>query len=299
MKIKPTFGAPLLIIFIMLMLCAAYFVDLGAPKYQENICLAILVLQFVVILVPALFYMKLRGEGYTKRLRFVPFGVEKLLVTLLAVVVLVLGDTLIRLLLHNFGLDMGDYSPYTRYLGITKPNLLYSLITFVLVPAIAEEFVFRAVLCTEYEKSSIGAAIIASSLLYGMFGLNLELFPVYFFAGLIYALIYYLTGSAFAPMLCHLCFNLYGLALGNTVISIISKPQSTGFLIFVLASFFLLTLAALFGECERIYYGYSMANKPSEHVNPAANIRTFAEALLAPPILAAAVIFIGIAYSIS
>lgn len=301
MKLKSTFTAPLLAIAVMLMLVASRFLDLSMLSYHENIFLAVIVLQLLILVVPTVFYAKLRGEKFMKRLRFTPFGVEKLLVTLLAAATLILGDILIKLAMYPLGLISGEYSVYYYYLSGEETNILYSLLTFCIVPAVTEELLFRSVLCAEYEPSGVITAVVASSALYAMFGINFSYFPVYFFAGIIFALIMYLTQSVFTSMLCHLIYNVAAVSLGETVWNIIAKPQSRAFLVFVIAFLFLVCLSSLFGECERIYYGYSLANKNSDYAAecPKFNLRLFLEALLAPPFLASSLIFVVAAIQFS
>lgn len=293
MKIKSTFMAPILVITVILLFVASRYVNLQSLSYQDNICLAVIVLQLLIIVVPCAFYAKMKGEGFGKKLRLAPFGIEKLLVTLLAAVTLILGDTLLKLGLYNIGFISDEYSVYYYYLNGTSPSVLYSLITFAVMPAICEELLFRSLLCAEYESSGVVTAVIASSALYAMFGMNFGYFPVYFFAGLMFALVMYLTRSVFASMLCHLCYSVFELAAGETVRTIITKPQSTGFLVFALAGTFLLALAALFGEAERIYYGYALTGKKAEYAEkcPRFSLRAFAQALLAPPFLVAVLVF--------
>ena len=294
MKFKGTFLAPMLVISVLLLLIASRFLDLSMLAYHENICLAVIVIQLLILIVPTVIYSKLRGEGFMKRLRVAPFGIEKLLVTLLAALTLFLGDTLIKLALCRVGLIDGIYTVYDYYLSGEETNVVYLLLTFGIVPAVAEELLFRGVLCADYESNGAVTAAVASALLYAMFGLSFGYFPVYFFAGLIFALVMYMSRSVLAAMLCHLIYNVANLVLGDTLWTIISKPQSMTFLIFVVGGLFLASLASLFGECERIYYGYSLANKSSDYVKGCEkfNAGRFFEALLAPPFLLALLVFV-------
>ncbi len=297
MKIKSTFMAPLLVIAVILLMWLSRYTPLDSLAYSENICLAIIVMQLVVLAVPFSFYVKLKGSEFAGRLRIRVFGVEKLLVTLLAVITLILGDILLKLALYNTGIIDSGYSVYRYYLGQTNPGVLYSLITFALIPSVCEELVFRSLLCAEYEESGVITAVVASSLLYAMFGMNFGYFPIYFFTGLMFAHIMYLTRSVFASMLCHLIYSGFDLVAGDTVHTIITKPQSLGFLIFVVAGMFLICLTALFSESERIYYGYALSNTDSRYAAKCPGFRgaPFAKALLAPPFLIAAAVFIAAA----
>lgn len=294
MKIKSTFMAPIPVIAVMLLFAVSRFVDLGAMATGQNICLAVIVLQLLIIVVPTAFYTKLKGEGFISSLRFRLIGVEKLLVTFLAAVTLILGDILLKMVLYNVGLINAPYSVYDYYLKGTEPGVLYALITFALVPAFCEELLFRSLLCAEYEDRGAFTAVIASSLLYGMFSMDFGYFPIYFFAGLMFALVMYLTRSVFASVLCHLCYSVFELGAGETVRTVITKPQSIGFLIFAVAGLFLLCLSVLLGECERIYYGYALKGTHDEYVDkcPGFDIKAFFDALLAPPFLVAALLFV-------
>ena len=203
MKIKSTFMAPFLVIAVLLLFSVSRYIDLDALAYRENICLAVIVLQLLILMVPCAFYTKLKGEGFIKKLRLVPFGIEKLLVTLLATVALILGDILLKLALFNLGIIDGEHSIYYFYLNGTDPGVLYSLVTFALVPAVCEELLFRSLLCAEYESHGVVTAAVASALLYSMFGMSFGYFPIYLFAGLMFVLVMYITRSVFASMICH------------------------------------------------------------------------------------------------
>lgn len=294
LKIKSVLVAPILVILAIILLVASRYIELDMPNYRENICLAIIVIQIISLVVPAAFFVKLRGSGYLRRMRIKLMGVEKILVTLLAVVVLVLGDTLIRLFLYPAGLIDSVFTPYYYYLKGVQPGVLYTLVTFALVPAVCEEFLFRSVLCAEYESEGVVTAVVGSSILYGMFSMSFGYFPIYFFAGLIFALVMYLTKSVFAAIICHLCYNLYQIVAADTVKTILIKPQSTGFLIFTVAAAFITALAALFGECERIYYGYALKGVEADYAKscPKFSLRRFSEALLSPTFLVCVLLFV-------
>ena len=294
MKIKSTFMAPIPVIAVMLLFAVSRYVDIGALTMGQNVCLAVIVLQLLIIVVPTAFYTKLKGEGFGSRMRFRLIGAEKLLVTFLAAVTLILGDILLKLVLYNVGVIDAPYTVYSYYLKGTQPGVLYSLITFALVPAFCEELLFRSLLCAEYEERGAFTAVIASSALYAMFSMNFGYFPVYFFAGLMFALVMYLTRSVFASILCHLCYSIFELGAGDTVRTVITKPQSIGFLIFAVAGLFLLCLSVFHGECERIYYGYALKGTHDEYADkcPKLDVKAFFEALLAPPFLATALLFV-------
>ncbi len=291
MKLKSTTTAPTLVIFVMLLLEVSRRFDLKQLSYQQNICLAVIVLQILILFVPSAFYMRMRGENFVSKMRIKPFGAEKLLATALAALTIVAGTVLLKLLMHSIGAIDGEYSVWRAFLDGEEPNILYNLITFCVIPAIAEEILFRGVLCVELESNGALTAVLLSAGLYAMFGLNFGYFPIIFFAGLGYALVYYMTRTLFAPIICHLLVSISELLIDETVWNIISKPHSTVFLIFALVGIFLLCLASLFSECERIYFGYALRNFSSAELGEQ-SMASFLKTLLAPPYLLAILLFI-------
>ncbi len=291
MKIKTTFTAPILAIAVILLLAGARFIDLDEFSYKDNIFLAVIVIELLVLIVPTAFYIRLRGEELTKRLKLRLFGPEKLIASLIAAATILSGEALLKLLFINIGLIDSNYSLWSSFLVGEETELLYKLIAFCIIPAVAEELLFRGVLCAEYEASGALTAALLSAGLYAMFGMNLGYFPVNFFCGVIYALVFFMTNSLPAAMLCHLSVSLAQLFFGETIWNIISKPQSTVFLTFALLLIFLVCLASLFSDCERIYSNLGYQNMQKPDASPQ-TVRGFAEALFAPPFLIAAIVFI-------
>ena len=295
MKLKGTFTAPLLVVIVMFLTAASRFLDLSALAYNENICLAVIVVQLVTLAVPTVFYTRLRGQKFLARMRFRLFSPDKLLVTLLASLTLIFGDILLKLGLKSIGIIDGDYSVYGWFFKASgaDADLIYSLMTFAVIPSVAEELLFRGVLPVEYESNGVVTAVIASSLLYAMFGMNFGYFPVYFLCGIFFSMLTYLTRSILAPMLCHLLYSVSWLIFGETIWKILDKPQSTAFLIFAVGGIFLVALSSLLSECERVYYQYALANRESDYAKacPVFSAGKFFEAVFAPPFPAAALVF--------
>ncbi len=284
MRLKSTFSAPILALVVIFMLAASRFIDLAALSLDENICLAVIVLELSILALPSAFYTKMRGAGFGKKLRISFCSMEKVLIALLAAVVLFFGNLLIKLAGVSIGLIDSEYSVWRSYLNGTNPGFLYEMITFCLLPSILEELLFRGLFCAEYESGGAVTAAVASSLLYAMFGLSFRYFAVYLFTGLMMALLLYMTKSVIACMICRFSVCLTELALGETIWTLITKPQSTVFLIFALTALFLASLAALLGECERICENQAAAGQSIEYA-PVSKGKSFAEALLSPPFL--------------
>ena len=122
MRFRGTFTAPLVVIVVMFLVGASRFLDLAALSFHENICLAVIVIELVTIVVPTVFYARLRGDRFVSRMRLRAFGPDKLFVIILAAVTLFFADVLLKLGLHAVGAVSEDYSIYTYYFrGCTCP----------------------------------------------------------------------------------------------------------------------------------------------------------------------------------
>lgn len=285
--------APMPVLAAMLMLVMSKLFDLSALSYQENICLAVIVIELIIVGIPAVFYIKLRHKKLAGRLRFNLFGIEKFVITIIATVTLISGDLLIKLFMNRLGLLSSNYTVYDSFLQGYNPGILYSIFTLAIIPAIVEELLFRSVLCAEYESSGVATAVIASSMLYAMFGSSFAMFPLYFFAGLIFAFVLYATDSLFCAMICHVIYNCFELIAAEPLWNIITKPQSLSFLTFAAVALFLVCIICFFGEAEHIYSGYAYSNKPSDYIDQESEHRSSAiDALLAPPFLAVIILFV-------
>ena len=82
-----------------------------------------------------------------------------------------------------------------------------SLICLAIVPAVIEEYIFRGVILGAYLKMETMAAVLISSLFFGLLHLSLGSVMYGFFFGCVFALIRVITGNIAYTMLMHVTFN--------------------------------------------------------------------------------------------
>lgn len=105
-------------------------------------------------------------------------------------------------------------------------SILVSLaISAVIVAPIVEEVIFRGYLYPVAKKfTGIGIATLFSGLLFGVIHYNFLGLPILAVMGVALAIIYEKTGSLWAPIACHACFN--GVSVGLIILSrYIDLPQ--------------------------------------------------------------------------
>ncbi len=117
-------------------------------------------------------------------------------------------------------------------------QIVMAVIALVILPALAEEFLFRGLVLRSYERWGTQSAIVITSLLFGLLHLDISSMLATVFMGLLLAHVVVKTDSLMAGILLHLVNN--GTALLSMII--ISKISSQ----FIVVLLFIVAVAAFF-----------------------------------------------------
>ncbi len=301
-----TLTAPLLVFAVFLLLLA---VRLSGPRIfnRDNEYLLLTVVQVLIFMIPAAVYMKLCHVS-AKRLRIYPFGLNHLLLIVSAIVAAASGSLLLSFAASGYESLSGTFTLYGAFAspsGSSAGETVYLIVAYAALPAFCEEFLFRALLCSEYEASAGSfSAVVLTSLWFAMLHFDLRSFGVYLFSGILLSLTLYASRSFFAAFAVHFGYNLvsvFGMPFLRTVYDAGGKT-----LYFLIIGFLLLISMFVFcGECARLYGSYADGNLSSdyrvegsgEHGVAAALRRTFAgniRAFLAPSALLCYLLYIAV-----
>ena len=101
----------------------------------------------------------------------------------------------------------------------TAPMHILMITALCVVPAVCEEIFFRKILARSFAVSSNMAAVIISALTFGLAHFSMWEFPYAFFAGLVFGVLYFRTGSVKYTIAAHFFCNLtsYLFAWAKTV----------------------------------------------------------------------------------
>lgn len=265
MKIKNSFAAPFLLIVVLMLQTLASLLDPADLGLDTNLYLTIIILELLVYALPAVFFCRLRGREYGRHLRVRLFRPNHIFFILLALLALLAGNALIRYGMHLLFPDAGATT--VSYTGVSDAGL-YAVLAFCILPAAAEEFLFRGILVAEYEKIGAPFAVLVSALCFGMMHLDLVQLPAYFYSGVILALVLYATRSLFASMAVHIGNNIAALWTEQLVSRFSEAVGQRGILlVFILVSVLMITLVLFFMEAERIYRDYGIHAVPSPHAD--------------------------------
>ncbi len=264
-------AAPSLCAVIFLLLLGSGMIDsqsfAGGDPY-----LSVIVLELLIFALPALFFCRLRGRGYAKRMRLRPFEPGALPFILLASIALIFTTCTVKLgLITLYGSSLDSTVGGTA--AAQTSSGLPAILAFAVFPAVTEETVFRGIMLAEYDDCGAPAAVIFSSLFFAMLHFDLPLFPVYFVSGVILAVTAYACRSLFAPLIVHAVNNVFGLLFEDYIWSRIFQPRNTVVFTFLAVSLTLLSLSLMFGEAARLYRGYGSYGEDSSYA-PARGERT-------------------------
>jgi len=214
-----------------------------------------------VYVIPAIFYCKFRENGeenLASRLNMIPFSPARLGILLFTLVTLLLGSALLKIALAYMGAATSDFAGYEAIVSLdettTPMEVVYILTAFTIVPALCQEFLFRAIIFTEYRSASGTLyAVVCSAALYAFCSFAPEKFIYYFLLGIVYAFIAVITRSALASVVLHMLYSTFYLFFESYLLHL-AQSQYLTLVIFLLGSAFLLSLSMTLGEAERLYH---------------------------------------------
>lgn len=262
---NPANTAPILVFVIFCLLFVSRFID-TALLTRENEYVAVIVLQLVIFLLPAAIYIRALGRDVT-RFRLSLFGPGQLLLLLSAFMSLTTGTLLIDYLSVGGTALEEAYDLWGVFVSKnegTAGNALYLILAHAALPALCEEFVFRGLLVSEYERRSTTAAILMPAVMFALMHFDLSRFPTYFFSGFLLGITLYTTRSLFAVMLLHFCNNMVGI-FGRPYMQTLAELGGDELFMTLLCAIFLFFTALFAAEAARLYKGYARFNVPSAY----------------------------------
>ena len=262
---NPANTAPLLVLAVFLLLYSSRLID-TALLTRENEYVAVIVLQLVIFLMPAAFYIRALGLDFT-RFRISIFGPGHLLLLISGLIALTSGTILIDSYTLGDSAFAANYDLWGVFISKnegTTQSSLYLILAYAALPALCEEFVFRGLLISEYEKRSSTAAVLLSSIFFALLHFDIERFPTYFFAGLMLALTLYASRSLLAVMVLHFCHNMIGI-FGRPYMQTLAELGGDELFMTLLTAVFLLSLGIFTADAARLYKNYARFDLSSDY----------------------------------
>ena len=238
---------------------------------RENEYYSVVILQLMIFLLPGAIWCKFNGEGYTKGLRLRLPKASSILLVISGAMLMISGSLTLSALLGGLDSLSKNFSLYDTFISKTDgsiPSALYLLVAYAIIPAVCEEFIFRGILCYEYENGGVLRAVVFSSVFFAMLHFNPVNILVYLFSGVILALVLYGSRSLVGAVITHLLYNLFGL-FGQPYMNLLYRSTgSTNFFLFIVVFCFLLSAAVFCHEASRLYKKYLYEGASSNYRKP-------------------------------
>lgn len=220
-----------IIISVIIYLLAMYF-SLMFITSSQYLLLAIMPLTILFVIFISSILVKL---DIKKSFKINKFSLKKLYIFfLLYVGTYILSTTLVDVVSRIFPKIVTDYSQYESMLNVD--NIFMAIFLIALLPAVAEELLFRGVIFNSFNKRyKVSIAIFISALLFGVYHMNWIQGIFAFFMGLTLAYGYYKTGSIFPSIIIHFINNAFSVISDKLGILDFNMPLVTQICIIFLA----------------------------------------------------------------
>lgn len=162
-----------------------------------------LILSEALILVPALVYCRIKKVSIKE---LIPFRKMKFSVWILIIVCTYLMYPLL-IVLNAISLFFVESGTMELLDFVAEEHFLVATLLMALLPAFAEEFLFRGVLFGTYKRSKMLPAVFLSAFLFGCMHMNFNQFLYAFVLGIYLAFLVEATGSILSSMLAHFTIN--------------------------------------------------------------------------------------------
>ncbi len=264
--LKPLHAPLLLVLCNFILLLFSRIVDANLLDRNSEYW-GLILIQVFVFIVPSIVYCILQKKDFAKQLRLRLPRIPHIPFLLYLLVVMITGSLLTSILTGGIRSLEGNFTLYDTFIARagTPAETVFAILAYALLPAVGEELTYRSILCAEYEKRGIGVAIAASALLFAMLHFSFAHFLTYLCLGALLACAMYATRSFLAPILLHVCYNVFCLFGQPYLSAFYVNAGSNEIFIFCVVVLFLLFAAFTAGEARKIYHIYARKNVSSNY----------------------------------
>lgn len=221
----PFFTAPVLVLVISVFMIFVQFAQLDTDS-ESAIYGVMILLQIVVLAIPAGAFCYLKGGGYLARMDIYAPRKNSLPVILFGSATVILTSAVIKFGIFNL---VYDYSLYGSSIDIDVGSVgagLLMVLSLAIFPAVTEEFVFRGIILREYKECGSVFSIVMSALLFAFIHFDIVQFPIYFALGMLLAWMAFITKSVWTCVIVHTVYNLYAVFAEKYVWMFSTNPDS-------------------------------------------------------------------------
>ena len=287
-------GSLFAVLSVYLLLILSNIINTYLLNGSNNFIIVFLIFSMVL---PALFWFFIReNKRYIPSLRLNSPKKEHILPIVLSFVLLVSGSVILNMIFS--GENYIIFSIYNTFYAETDQgffNILYTVLAFAILPAILEEFIFRGILCAEFEGDGTLCAVVASSLFFSFLDFSFGSLPVRFFVGIVLAIILYAADSLICSAILHVAYNLFVIFAQPILVSFKDVSANVELFVFLLLAVMIVSLILLVSRLSKLYRVYSEKNISSDYTKSVPIQKmpiAFAEILLSVPAICCYAVFL-------
>lgn len=205
---------------ILYLIIALLLIIFGSMAQARELYTGLLITEYIIVLMPTLLYLKLRGYSIKEVLRLNRISLKQSIYIILIVVfsypLAIFFNYIGIMVLSKFG----QVLPNTIPIPTNFNEFIISFLIIALTPGICEEAMFRGLVMSSYENLGSKKAIIYSAILFGMFHFNVQNLLGPIVLGIIFGIIALKTNSLFSTILGHTVNNTIALIIGYNLIDL-------------------------------------------------------------------------------
>lgn len=291
---SPTVTTPILVIIVLIMLRLSSHVLASQQDAQSNIFLNIAIIQIAVLVLPCIFYYFIKERKLSAPVFLSVLKPSHIIFTIFTLLLFISGSILIQYLYiigGSQGTNPAGFFDSVADLSVQE-STIGIIISFIIVPAVCEEFFFRGLVLSEYRSLGSANAVIISALCFAMLHCSLANFPIYFFTGIVLGFVTVVTRSLISSIIIHLVSNTLSIYGSDMFLRIIIQKSNKFFVFFLILVVFGLSLLFVFSKLEQIYFTY--AEKPTITSLPPKSFPNISKVFLSPTFILLIAVFIFI-----
>lgn len=189
-------------------------ISVGYLVQAKDVFSGLLITEYVLILLPNIIYLKLRGYSLKGVLRLNPISLKQTIIIVFIMLSAYPIAVFLNALVLAFFNNISSAVPATIPIPTTPYEFIIGLFIIGLSPGICEEVMFRGTMLSAYERLGYKKCILITSILFGIFHFNAFNFIGPTFLGIILGIIVYKTNSIFSSILGHFINNSVALSIG-------------------------------------------------------------------------------------
>lgn len=291
-KLKsPIITAPLLVILVI---GAMIFSKnaLSSLESQTNIFVAVGIIQLATIGLPCVIYYIVKGRRLEEPIYLISKSGPQIIFLIFAALFFVCGSLLIKFLYFVGGAEVSSaVNYYNTVSGIPDTTRHIEIImSFIIIPAVLEELLFRGIIFSEYRKYGTANAVIVSAIAFSMLHFSFENFPVYLFTGIVLGLVTAVSRSVLPSIALHLLSNTLNIYASDSFLRVTMVKNGEYFIGFVLTVLAGISLILLLARMETILLSYS--DKPPMEAIPPKSSSNWHRVFFSPTFMLLIVVFI-------